>query len=392
MQLYLSHLCNAFVLSALLVPLLSRQAYRIGLVDSPNARKSHLGKVPLVGGLAMFAAVILTSLTLDGVMTRYSVFFFALTILVSVGVADDAIDLHAGIKGLAQAAGALIMTLWGGLIVVNLGAILGPQAVSIPNTGVPFTIICVIGLINALNMMDGEDGLAGGITLTALFWLLIASWLGGAHSSALVISIFAAALSGFLIYNLRNPWRERAAAFMGDAGSMMLGFALAWFAVDLSQGERPALTPVTILWIFALPAIDATLVILHRLAHRRSPFAPGVDHLHHALRRRGFSVQKTVAIMVGGSCLTGALGMGGFWLGLPEWLMFALFVLLVGIYAVTVSHLRASGDGSVAASQARPERRRPRTRYSLRRHALIREEAPVFAFLKKPHHDSKAQN
>lgn len=371
MPLYVTQLCNAFLLCALLIPVLCREAARVGLVDAPDGRKRHVGNVPVVGGLAMFCAVMLTFLMIDGVVVNKSAFFVSLTMLVIVGAADDAVDLSAGLKALAEIVGALIMTVLGGLVVVNLGHIFGPENVSVPITGVPFTVLCVVGLINALNMMDGEDGLASGIALAALFWLLVAALAGGAHTSALILSVFGAALIGFMAYNVRNPWRERALVFMGDSGSMMLGFVLAWFAVDLSQGEHAAITPVTVLWILALPAIDAALVICRRLAHRRSPFSPGVDHLHHVLRRHGASVQKTVALMVGGSALMGGIGMAGFWLKVPEWAMFASFLAIVVAYTVAVGRLLAKAPDAKERRKSQTLRKRVRLGMRHGRHLAV---------------------
>jgi UDP-GlcNAc:undecaprenyl-phosphate GlcNAc-1-phosphate transferase len=346
----LPYLINTFLLSVALIPICAREAGRLGLVDTSNARKRHVGRIPVVGGIAMFGAVFVTAMMLGELVLQYSAFFAAMSLLVVVGVIDDSKDLSALIKGFAQFVGALIMTLWGGMVIVNLGEIVGSSNLSIPYTGVPFTIFCVVGLINALNMADGADGLAGGIALTALAWLLVAALMGNSTTDAVILSVLIAAVTGFMLYNMRSPWHPRASVFMGDAGSMMLGFALAWFAVDLSQGPQPAVTPVTVLWILALPMTDALVVIIKRLASRRSPFEAGVDHLHHVLQDRGHSVGRTVSVLVAASAVLGGIGMLGLVMHVPQTIMLVLFILMVVLHFSFSSRLIASGQRKRAAA------------------------------------------
>lgn len=300
----------------------------------------------------MFAAIILTAMMLGQLIAEYGAFFTSVSLLVVVGMIDDSKDVSAAFKALAQFAGALIMTLWGGMVVVNLGTLVGSVNVSIPYTGLPFTVFCVVGLINALNMTDGADGLAGGVSLTALVWFLIAALLANRSTEAVVLSVFVAALIGFMVHNIRSPWRASASVFMGDAGSMMLGFALSWFAVSLSQGSQPAITPVTVLWILALPTIDALIVLVKRVASRRSPFEAGVDHLHHILQDRGYTVQQTVFFMVSTSALLGGIGVLGMGMGAPQGVMLALFLLLIAAHWLFVTNLSCGTAKRVAADRA----------------------------------------
>src|SRR5699024_6107037 len=138
---------------------------------------------------------------------------------------------------------------------------------------IPFTVLCTVLLINAVNMADGSDGLAGGLSAVALTMLLAAGVLGGASRSFLgVTGVLLAAVVAFLCFNLRLPGRRYATVFMGDSGSMMLGFALAWLSVYLAQVEQVDIYPISIAWILVLPVLDVVTLYVRRIMKGRSPF------------------------------------------------------------------------------------------------------------------------
>jgi len=188
-------------------------------------------------------------------------------------------------------------------------------------------------LINGINMADGTDGLAGGMTAVALVMLLVAAVMGGAHRSFVAVNaVMLAAVIGFLCYNIRVPGRRYATVFMGDSGSMMLGFALAWMAVYLSQVESVDIYPVAIAWILVLPVLDVVSLYFRRLMKGRSPFAADREHLHHVLLRSGFSVTKTVWGLLGVMALFGALGLVGWRQQWPEYWLFAGLIPVFGAH------------------------------------------------------------
>jgi UDP-GlcNAc:undecaprenyl-phosphate/decaprenyl-phosphate GlcNAc-1-phosphate transferase len=197
-----------------------------------------------------------------------------------------------------------------------------------------FTLIGVIGVINAFNMIDGLDGLAGGTGFVVTGWLIVLCLSApAANAGALgALLVLAAAIAGFLVYNLRHPWRVRATVFMGDAGSTMLGFVLSWFLIHLSQGEQALMAPITAVWIMALPLLDTLTVIIRRIGAGRSPFAADRQHLHHLLLGRGFSDGRVTAILLGLTCATGGLGVLADWLGMSEALRFYAFVGVFLLY------------------------------------------------------------
>nr|WP_274600116.1 MraY family glycosyltransferase [Halorhodospira abdelmalekii] len=256
-----------------------------------------------------------------------------MTMLLVVGVVDDLIDIEARIKLFFQVAAALLITLWGGLLVSDLGWLLGPMLpLELGWLALPFTVLCIVGLINAVNMFDGLDGLAGGSVAIALAWLALAGFLGGGEKWPILALLLCAAICAFLVFNARNPWRRRAASFLGDSGSMMLGVALAWFALEAGSGATAVLPPITVAWILALPVLDALILFGRRLVRRRSPFKADREHLHHTLTRAGLSHGQIVALLLSVGALWGGIGFAGAWFEVPEkW-------LATGLLAVALMH------------------------------------------------------
>jgi UDP-GlcNAc:undecaprenyl-phosphate GlcNAc-1-phosphate transferase len=285
-------------LTILFVWIMRPLAVRVGLTDQPNSRKVHEGEIPLVGGLAIFAALGATGWVFD-----FSREFAALLtgggILVALGALDDRWELSPTVRLVGQIGAALVMCLGGGLVVNDLGALLPyGQPLELGIFGVPFTVFATVALINSVNMSDGIDGLAGSQSLLSLAGLGVAMALTGAASSG-VLPLFAlcGCLCAFLAFNLRAPWRRKAGVFLGDAGSNLLGFALAWFLVQASQGDGATLPAPAVLWFVALQVFDTVEIVVRRVLRGRSPFGADREHLHHVFLLAGFSVSETVCSM-----------------------------------------------------------------------------------------------
>jgi len=202
---------------------------------------------------------------------------------------------------------------------------------------VPFTLLCVVGLINAVNMLDGADGLAGGVMLSVLFWLCVIGVSAAEYEAMLLPALLACALIGFLAFNF--PFREEGASvFMGDSGSTMLGFGVAWFAIELAFEQGTGVPPVVIAWILALPIFDTISLMLRRVLKGQSPMSPDREHLHHIFQRAGFGPAATAYICIGLAFLFGAVGVGSWWLDVPQaWMWPPLLVLFV-LHALFVQH------------------------------------------------------
>lgn len=322
----------AFMATIVFVNILHQPAKRLGLVDIPSGRKNHTGEVPLTGGLAMFFAILLTAFLHDSLRSACISFFPALLLLVATGACDDKFELSPGSRFLTQAVAALLMIYVGKVAITDLGDLLGFGAIHLGLLSVPFTVFCVIGVINAINMLDGIDGLAGGVVFVYLLVFGGAALLSGNAAQAALLFLVASAVLGFIAFNMRSPWRSKAAVFMGDSGSMMLGFVLAWFAIDLAEQETAAFTPITAVWILAIPILDTVSLMLRRMLKGKSPFSPDHDHLHHIFLRSGFSVPQTTLLIMGLSLAFGMIGMGAWYFGVPEHVMFYSFVLLFLAY------------------------------------------------------------
>lgn len=315
-----------------LMPVLARAASRLNLMDQPGGRKAHTGAVPLIGGLVMFLAFAFGLLALPDGLSSLRPLVAGAALLVVVGVLDDIHELSSGSRFAVQIVAALLMVWWGGVVLVDLGYLVGDYRVALGIWSTPLTVFAVVGVINALNMIDGVDGLAGSVTLVTVLAVAVLALAAGAVLAVHVLLVLGAAITVFLLFNLRLPGFPRARVFMGDAGSMFLGFVLAWFLVQLSQGETQAFSPATALWLFGLPLIDTVTMMLRRVARGRSPFSADREHFHHVLLLAGFSHEATLAIMVGVAALLASTGIVGQLVGASPWLMFYGFLAVFGGY------------------------------------------------------------
>lgn len=326
-----------FVVTALMAGLLRPVAMRIGLIDQPGERKVHSERVPLVGGLAMFCGFALAALTLDQAFTPYRSFFAAVAILMIVGVLDDMRELSSRARFAAQIAAAGMMAWWGGIALDDLGGLRGGEhIVELGRWAVPFTIFATVGVINALNMIDGMDGLAGGLSLVALSGLAYIAHDSGLHDRRDLLLLLTACVAAFLMFNLRVPGRSQALVFMGDAGSMFLGFAITWFFIDMSQGPVRVMTPVTALWLLLIPLFDTVWLLVRRPLTGRMPTTADAEHVHHLLQMIGLGVNQTFGVLMALAVGLAALGIAAMKLGVPQNVMFWTFLALFAVYCATM--------------------------------------------------------
>lgn len=279
----------ACMVSVLCIQLMRPIAIRIGLVDIPGGRKAHRGHIPLIGGLAMFFGFCFASLTLDISLQPYRSLFAGAFLLVFMGVADDFHELSARMRLVAQLLVSLLMVFWGKIYLSQFGDFFVVHTIHLGVFGIVLTIIVTIGLINAKNMLDGMNGLAGGLSFIELAFLGYLAWHAGRVNDAKIIFVLMGAIFGFLLFNF--PFKNhKKLVFMGDAGSMLLGFVLTWFCISLSQyNPNPASNPVTFVWVIIIPLFDMVGVFILRLLSRRSPLLPDRLHLHYQLKDKGLS-------------------------------------------------------------------------------------------------------
>ena len=312
-------------------------AHRFGVVDKPGGHKTHDAVTPFVGGLGVICAFLCAVGVVASAYPDFAVRLDALVagalIMFVTGFADDVLNLHYRIRFFVQALVGAIMIFWGGVALRDLGHLGGHGVVALGYIGVPLTMIATIGAINALNMIDGIDGLSGSISLVSLILIALALHHSGNVVYFSLVMIIAGGVAGFLVYNLRYPGHRRARCFLGDNGSMLLGFTFAWLLSDLSQagnGTR-VITPVTTLWLFAVPLIDTLCVMLRRVWMGGSPFRADRHHLHHLFQRAGFRVQDTVFILASVQLAFGAAGLAGMYAGISE---VAMLLAFAGMFAL----------------------------------------------------------
>ena len=332
----------AFVVAAVLIAALLPFARTLGLMDAPEGRKRHAETTPVVGGIAMLLGCVAGFLVGGYHSAILYSFIIAALLVVAIGVYDDRHDVAWYWRIGLQAIAALIIVHWGGVRVEQIGPMLGVQSTGLGVLSVPFTVFAMVGLINALNMTDGSDGLCGSLSMAALVMLAVAAFYAGNDLLANRSLVVAGAVAGFLLWNLRFPWRARARTFMGDAGSGFLGLVIAWVAFRLTQNPGHPVSPVLALWLVPIPVMDCLVLIFRRVIHGRSPFAAGRDHIHHLMFDAGFKPMGVVAVLTGFSLLTGLLAGLAMKIDVPNViLLLAYLAMCVGWFMLTRRRARA---------------------------------------------------
>jgi UDP-GlcNAc:undecaprenyl-phosphate GlcNAc-1-phosphate transferase len=273
-----------------------------------------------------------------------------------IGVWDDRHKTTYFFRFIGQLIAAAIMIKAGGVILDDLGYLISDKLLPLNRWSVALTLFGTVGVINALNMSDGMDGLAGGLAMVTLLSLVIVSGVTGNIQTANILVILASAVVAFLLFNARIFGVQRARTFMGDAGSMWLGLILSWFLIDLSQGQARAMAPVTALWIMAVPLIDAVGSLVRRALRGRSPFQADVAHYHHYLLALGFSVNQTLMIAVGCALVFAAVGVIGWYADVPEQVMFFSFL---GVFVIYVAAMEMADRRITARREVPTEQKAP---------------------------------
>ena len=325
---------SIFLLTVSALMLLRPAAKSLGLVDIPGGRKTHSDATPMVGGLGIYLGLVAVYVVSPLLLPNYQDLLILSGAMLVFGVIDDAIGLSPMSRLAVHSAIALGMALIADIRLESFGNLLGGGPVYLGALSIPITVFATVGVINAVNMSDGLDGLSGGLAVIALMALAVCSMLAGEgallnFSVLLIIQVMA-----FLTLNLRSWWNKRVLTFLGDSGSTLLGFLLAWILIESSQGSESVIQPVYALWFFALPLIDTVSLLIRRPLSGKSAFTPGLDHFHHRLIRAGFSKKQTVLIMYGLASIAASIGVFSHSVGLDDSVMFWLFMLIFGLYMV----------------------------------------------------------
>ena len=281
---------TAFVVTLILIPPIISLIKRYRLFDVPDDRKEHSTPIPTMGGIAIIAGMLMALFLWFPFSNSVEqiCFFFSIAVLFGLGMMDDLKDLSAKYKFVIQLGLATLIAL-AGIRISSFEGLFG--IVELPITAqYTITILAVVGVTNAFNLIDGIDGLAGGIGFMSLITLGIFLTMAGDVNTALIAFALAGGIFAFMYFNI-NP----AKIFMGDTGSLVLGFVIAVLCVRLLQvniiAANPVLpnAPVFVLGIVLIPVFDTIRVFATRIWNGKSPFSPDKTHIHHLLTNQGFS-------------------------------------------------------------------------------------------------------
>jgi len=326
-------LAVSFVLAFAVIKILKPIAHWAELVDKPGGRKCHSGVIPLIGGLAVYASVLITTFLFIEQPIFIRLFLLAGGLIVFMGMVDDRYELSARFRLFGQFLVSCIFVYALDVHFESFGNLLGFGDINPGILGYPLAVLSIMGAINAMNMMDGMDGLVGSVAMVCFIGLVALYGANGNATFQYLCLTFIGATGAFLIFNLwGSPEKKLGKVFMGDSGSMFLGLALGVLLIFGSQGEKPAFSPVTALWFVLLPITDMFTIMYRRVRRGRSPMEPDRTHLHHIILRAGFSGQQTLYIML---CVQGVfvvMGVVFYVHQLPNWLSFVTALGFVVLY------------------------------------------------------------
>ncbi|GMX60333.1 MraY family glycosyltransferase [Paenibacillus elgii] len=331
----------ALLIALLMTPLVKRFAFWVGAVDAPNHRKVHSRIMPRLGGLAIFIAFIAAYFVVSPAINtlKTDVVFGLLVggaIVVLIGALDDRFDLSPKIKLLGQILAASVVVYSGAVIdLVNLP--FGDGAVSLTWFAVPLTIFWIVGVTNAINLIDGLDGLSAGVSGIATTTILVLALMMGNVTVALLCVVLLGSIAGFLFYNF-HP----AKIFMGDSGALFLGFCLATLSV-LGFKQATVVSLLVPIMILGVPLSDTFFAIMRRWVNNLPISAADKSHLHHCLLQLGFSHRTTVLIIYGIAIFFGSSAVllsfmseqDALW-GAVILIAILLFVLVLGAEAIGI--------------------------------------------------------
>ncbi|MCM3567395.1 glycosyltransferase family 4 protein [Neobacillus mesonae] len=296
-MLYLTFIL-CFVCSILITPVVKKLAFTVGATDQPNHRKVHHQIMPRLGGLAIYISFLLGILILRPDSPYHAAIVAGGAIILITGVLDDIYDLSAKVKFILQIAAALIVVLWGGVDV---------DFINLPFNGridfgiltIPITVIWIVGITNAINLIDGLDGLAAGVSSIGLLTITaMAVVMGNVYVMTMGVILIASTL-GFLKYNF-HP----AKIFMGDSGALFLGYMISVLSL-LGFKNIAVISFVVPIIILGVPISDTFFAIIRRLYNKNPLSAPDKSHLHHCILKLGYTHRETVLLIYAMSAMFG---------------------------------------------------------------------------------------
>ena len=323
----------AFVVSFALTPVVKILAQKVGAMDVPGeARRVHDHPIPRMGGLAIFLGFIVSMLLFVDITQEVRGILLGSIIIVITGVIDDIISLRAWTKFLIQILSAVIAVLHGVVInvVSNPNVFSSQEAIVLGWLAIPLTVLWIVGITNSVNLIDGLDGLAVGVSTISCVTILVVALLVSEPNVALIVAALAGACIGFMPYNL-NPAR----IFMGDTGSLLLGYVS---VLGLFKFYAIVTFVVPVLAL-AVPLSDTLFAFCRRILHGQSPFHADRGHFHHKLMDLGLNQKQAVAILY---AISATLGLAAVVLTTKGSIRIALLILALLIGFVVCAFIRKS--------------------------------------------------
>ena len=293
----------ALVVSFAATPAVKRLAQRVGAIDVPkDERRVHNKPIPRLGGLAIFIGFLLSVVLFADITQQLQGILIGAVIIVIIGVIDDMIQLRALIKFLIQIVAALVAVSFGVVIdtFTNPFTLSASHYIHLNSLSVPITVIWIVAITNSVNLIDGLDGLAAGVSIISSIVMLVISLMISDINVAVVMAALTGACLGFLPHNF-NP----AKIFMGDTGALLLGYILATMSILGLFKLYALLSFAAPFLVLALPLVDTSFAFLRRLLKGKNPMSPDRGHFHHRLLDMGLSQRQAVLIMYS---ISGILG------------------------------------------------------------------------------------
>lgn len=288
-----------FVLSITLTPLIIKLAPMIGAVDKPNNRKVHQKVMPRMGGLAIFISFLVGSLIVSPNDPFHLAIIIGAFIIIMIGMLDDIYELSAKWKVAGQLAAAMTVVIYGGLQIEFINLPFG-GAIEFGFLSVPITIFWILAFTNAINLIDGLDGLAAGVSSIGLFTLAVVAFLMGNDYVLIISLMILASTLGFLVFNF-HP----AKIFMGDTGALFLGYIFGTLSV-LGFKNVTIVSFIIPVLILGLPIFDTIFAMIRRKVNNVPLYLADKSHVHHCLLSFGFSHRQTVFVIYAISILLGS--------------------------------------------------------------------------------------
>ena len=361
----------AVSLGMVIIPRILVISHKKRLYDVPDARKVHTMPVPRLGGLSFFPVILMSMFLVIGfrlyfwdvnvsglsfnMLYEYLFLFVGMTLLYLVGVCDDLVGVGYHYKFAVQIAAAFLLVLSGNWF-DSFGGLFGIYSVPVW-VGVPFTVFIVVYITNAINLIDGIDGLASGLCCIALSVLSVIFFLRGQYVYALLAICTLGILMPFWCYNVFGNANRGHKLFMGDAGSLTLGYVISFLIIHMSVTNEvsPTLSNPYMVIAFStvlVPLLDVIRVVLHRLREHKNPFLPDKNHFHHKLLRTGMRVRMVMVCIIAISAFFILLNSS------LAWRVDITYLFFLNLFCWSILHVGL--NGLIRRNRERKESEQPR--------------------------------